>query len=87
MHDPFFARIGRVDSDQPGKWHTFHVAGLGSSGVKTEKLGDEKNNTYGLIEFGRKEVTVEVRRINSQNSISNTQVLVWSHSFPYTQSS
>jgi predicted MPP superfamily phosphohydrolase len=87
MHDPFFAWIGRPNPDHSEKWHTFHIAGLGSSGVKMEELGDEKYNTYGLIEFSRREVAVEVRRINSQGSIPSSQVIVWHHSFAYTNSS
>jgi len=85
MHDPFFVRIGRPDLELSDKWHTFYIGGLGSSGVKPESLGDERYNTYGLIEFGRKEVAVEVRRINSQGNITRPQV--WRHSFPYSHSS
>jgi predicted phosphodiesterase len=84
MHDPFFARIGRLESDTSDKWHTFYIGGLGSSGVRPESLGDERYNTYGLVEFGRNEVTVEVRRINPQGSIPSPQV--WRHSFPYRHS-
>jgi predicted MPP superfamily phosphohydrolase len=84
MHDPFFARIARPDPDDHDKWHTFHIAGLGSSGVVSDALGDERYNTYGLIYFGRTEVTVEIRRLDAKGSIPHNQAVVWRNSFGYT---
>ena len=87
MHDPFVTQMARPDPGDSEKWHTFHIAGLGSSGVVSDELGDERYNTYGLVEFGRKEIAVEVRRIDSKGSIQKPQIVVWRHSFVYTHSS
>jgi 3',5'-cyclic AMP phosphodiesterase CpdA len=84
MHDPYFARISRPDPDRQNRWHTFHIAGLGSSGVAAKSLGDEHNNTYGLIHFGKADVTVEIRRFDAKGSIQANHAIVWSNSFPYT---
>ena len=84
MHDPFFTRIARPDPEFPGKWHTFHVAGLGSSGVAANELGDERYNTYAVVEFGKKGASVEIDRIDSKGSIQKNQAIVWRTSFDYT---
>ena len=84
MHDPFFTRMARPDPESSTKWHTFHVAGLGSSGVDAHELGDERYNTYAVIEFGRKSVTIEIHRIDSKGSIQKNQAIVWTISFDYT---
>jgi hypothetical protein len=84
MHDPYFARIARPDPNRPNQWHTFYIAGLGSSGVDSKSLGDERNNTYGLIHFGKTDVTVEIRRFDAKGSIQSNQVVVWRNSFAYT---
>lgn len=83
MHEPFLARLARRTSE--GKWHTFHVAAVGSAGVHADHLGDERYNTYAYLEFSRESVRITVRRINPKLSIPGNQALVWQVSLAYRQ--
>lgn len=83
MHDPFVTRMARPEPDSPGKWHSFHIAGLGSSGVAATELGDERYNTYAVVDFGKGGVSLEIRRLDSKGSIQQGS-LVWRAAFDYT---
>lgn len=83
MHDPFFARISRPLLTDKRGWHTFHVAGLGSSGVAPEHLGDEKYHTYGMIEFSRESYKMTVRRIDPRGSVQENHRIVFEHDIPF----
>jgi 3',5'-cyclic AMP phosphodiesterase CpdA len=79
MHAPFVARVSRPLNGIPtsNRWHTFHVFGLGSSGVASAHRGDEKN-MFGLLSFSGKSVTVKVLSVHKQDP----SVLVWEASVP-----
>jgi 3',5'-cyclic AMP phosphodiesterase CpdA len=52
MHEPFCARVSRLRDLVSGKeWHTFYVAGMGSSGVQRLHLGSTGVNTFAVLQF------------------------------------
>jgi hypothetical protein len=60
MHEPFCSRISKPIGT-PGRdceWHTFHVVGMGSSGVaQSHRTGP---NTFGVLQFGTDTVEVSI---------------------------
>ena len=54
MHEPFCARVARphVLGANPTRWHTFYVAGMGSTAVERSHLGASGVNTFGVLRFG-----------------------------------
>jgi len=59
MHRSFVARVSRpLDKEKlDGPWHTFHVAGLSSTGVSS-KHADEKNS-FACVTFGTQQVFID----------------------------
>jgi predicted MPP superfamily phosphohydrolase len=56
MHEPFCARVSRPIERGPEtkEWHTFYVAGMGSTGVERAHIGASGVNTFGVLQFGKK---------------------------------
>jgi hypothetical protein len=82
MHQPFIVRMTRPVANRK-EWHTFHIAAVGSAGVTQAHLGDERYNTYGLIEFSRESYQITVRRIDRQLSIPREQAVLWQHALRF----
>jgi 3',5'-cyclic AMP phosphodiesterase CpdA len=53
MHEPFCARVSRPRelNSNTTEWHTFHVAGMGSTGVERAHVGPVGVNTFGVLRF------------------------------------
>jgi len=61
MHKEFCARVSRPIDGKPGdgaKWHTFHILGMGSSGVAKDHR--ENSNIAGFLRFERDHVKVQL---------------------------
>lgn len=82
MHEDFCARISRPIDGKPSNekgWHTFHLLGMGSTGV----VGEDKNgpNTYGVLRFTKHGVNVSVFTVDE----SQPSELVWTVDIPRSQ--
>jgi 3',5'-cyclic AMP phosphodiesterase CpdA len=84
MHQPFCAKVSRpVDPSAPaGSWHSFHVVGLGASGVGRNDLGAVGKNIAAVLRF--EDDGVEVRLFSI--SPDNPSAAHWSVRVPYRQS-
>jgi 3',5'-cyclic AMP phosphodiesterase CpdA len=83
MHLPSVVKQSRA-LDYPAQlhWHEVAIAALGSSGVIASHRPNNEANSYGLITFKRRTVTVTVRKISADNAISHAQREVFSVSLP-----
>jgi hypothetical protein len=78
MHKSFTARVSRpIDEspDGPSAWHTFHVLGLGSSGVSKDHRSDA--NCFGVLQFNGKSLQVTIVSVDPAEPskvLSRTQV-------------
>ncbi len=78
MHQPFLAELSRpVDPVAPdGEWHKFHILGLGSAGVHLNHLGEEKNNTFAVLDFSLRGTTkIKVFTLHP----TNPSKVLWEH--------
>lgn len=68
QHQPFTTRLVRpARLEEDGVHHSFTVLGMGSSGVSLDHLGEEKRNTFALLEFGDDAISVEFWSIHPTN--------------------
>src|SRR5262249_48000160 len=81
MHQPFIERITRPILGTK-RWHSFHVASVGRVGVAIDHLGDERYNTYGLINFFRDRYEIDWRRIDSKLQLGSEHRTYWKYSIP-----
>lgn len=51
MHQPFWTQIVRPRSIKDSLRHGFYVAGMGSTGVAKQDVGEVGKNTFGVLEF------------------------------------
>jgi hypothetical protein len=86
QHQPFCAKLTYPLRDQgrpEGKiisWHEFLVAGLGSTGVIVEHMGETKDNMYGVLDFDPTAVELSVRSISPQRDFTSGEL--WSVRIP-----
>lgn len=66
MHSPYYAQITRAatPAQHDSGTHTFHVLGLGSTGVDADHLGDPRENMFATLEFGTGYVDVAYRKVH-----------------------
>ena len=72
MHAPFCARVSRPPGGRPADgvpWHTFHVLGLGSTGVAQQHRG-EAQNMFGVLSFSDARVVVRIINISPDGQTS-----------------
>lgn len=78
MHQPFYTKIERplsFKTRHPN--HAFHVAALGSTGVKTDHLGEIKYNTFAVLDFSKKFCELSfytVDKINPSNRLASFEI-------------
>lgn len=70
MHQPTVTQIKRpivMDSadENMSTWHAFTVCGLGSSGVKSELLGEVGKNMFGVLTFDDDQIQIEFYELKS----------------------
>jgi 3',5'-cyclic AMP phosphodiesterase CpdA len=83
MHQLFYSRVTRSEdfTNASQKEHTFHVFGLGSTGVDEEHLGELKANMFAVLSFTRDSMTVDyysVHRTNPSQHIRQIAIPLWS---------
>jgi 3',5'-cyclic AMP phosphodiesterase CpdA len=85
MHLPSLVKESRaLDYPKQEKWHEITVAALGSTGV-TANHRPNQPNSYGLIEFTREGVKLNVRKISADDAIPHDQRIVYSVILKYKQ--
>jgi len=68
MHQPYCVKLTRPKVDKWGEPdHEFHIIALGSTGVSKSHLGETPHNTFGILKFGVKAVTVNVYSVHKAN--------------------
>lgn len=78
MHHSFIAKVSRPRDGNPAKeWHTFHVAGLSSTGVDDSHADGE--NAYAVLTFGRHEVQLRWFTVHKKKKSR----LQWELSIPF----
>lgn len=82
MHNPFCTSMSRPKSigyikDQ---WHTFHIFGMGSTGVSLDHVGEVGQNTYGIITFKKNILDISVEKLSPDKTFDENERILWSHS-------
>jgi hypothetical protein len=86
MHLPALVKERRaLDYPKQEKWREITIAALGSTGVIASHRPDQQNS-YGLVEFTREGVKLDVRKISADDAIPHDQRLVYSATLSYKQS-
>jgi hypothetical protein len=78
MHQSAVTRLAKpVNRGQPGQglWE-FAVLAMGSAGVKIHGQAEEKENIFGLIEFGPKEMVLSLLPVNMEGRTVRWQVRI-----------
>ena len=75
MHRSFTARVSRpLDRNKlDGPWHTFHVAGLSSTGVAPDHADEE--NSFACIAFGERNVRIDWYSIHPKEKSKHIRTL------------
>lgn len=63
MHSDFVARVSRPVLGRQDEWHSFHVLGLGSSGVSAAHRAGP--NTFGILQFAEDGPTVSTYSVSA----------------------
>jgi hypothetical protein len=78
MHDPFHACVSRhlsFDRLAETGMHSFHVCGLGSTGVAAEHLGESARNMFGVLEFSRESLEISYHSVHPVNPSGKLRTL------------
>lgn len=80
MHHPSITKVKRpiqieqVNED-PSSWPEVTICSLGSSGVRTEELGEINQNTFGVISFVDQEIHIEMYKVKKNVNPNDSDLI------------
>lgn len=78
MHNPFYSAVTRAErfTSDEGNEHTFHILGMGSTGVAESHFGEVRSNMFGLLDFSQHSLRVTYRSIHPTDASDDLQSVI-----------